>query len=99
MTPQKVAGRIDDVTIIDVRTDEEVALASINTEFLHIPLDRLAEEWNTIPTEKAVVVMCHHGMRSQRAAHFLQSQGVAAISMVGGIDLWSLSVDGSVPRY
>ena len=47
-----------------------------------------------------VAVMCHHGRRSMKAAMLLRQLGVEnAMSIAGGIDWWSRSVDASVPRY
>ena len=65
---------------------------------------------NTIPAnlqtieamaDKAdVVVYCHHGVRSLNVANWLRQQGIPNVqSMDGGIDVWSLTVDPSVPRY
>lgn len=51
-------------------------------------------------SDRGVVVYCHHGMRSQRAAMLLRANGVEnAFSMSGGIDMWSDIIDTSVPRY
>lgn len=99
MTPQDAASALDAIHILDVRSDEEVLVASLPHDVIHIPLDRLPAEWQSLPTDKPIVVMCHHGVRSQRAANFLAAQGLDATSMTGGIEAWSLAVDGSVPRY
>jgi monothiol glutaredoxin len=46
------------------------------------------------------VFHCHHGVRSQRAAEYFQSQGFSNLrNLTGGIDAWSQLVDPSVPRY
>jgi adenylyltransferase/sulfurtransferase len=53
-------------------------------------LDRKAE----------IIAICHHGMRSADATNFLLQQGFASVkNLVGGIDAWSVQVDGTVPRY
>ena len=50
--------------------------------------------------DKPIVVLCHHGVRSLRVAHWLRDQGLeTAQSMQGGIETWSLEVDPSIPRY
>jgi adenylyltransferase/sulfurtransferase len=54
------------------------------------------------PPEGALVVCyCHHGVRSLAAVRLLRERKVApgAVSLRGGIDLWSRRVDPSVPRY
>jgi adenylyltransferase/sulfurtransferase len=39
-------------------------------------------------------------MRSADAVGFLHQQGFQNVkNLVGGIDAWSVQVDGSVPRY
>ncbi len=51
-------------------------------------------------TERGVVVFCHHGMRSLRAASFLRDNGVEnAFSMHGGTDLWAVEIDPEMARY
>ena len=50
--------------------------------------------------DKRIVVHCHRGARSLKAALWLREQGFSqAQSMQGGIDAWSLLVDTSIPRY
>ena len=87
--------------LLDVRTAEELRLASIGGA-VHVPmnelparLDELREEW----AGRAVVVLCHSGVRSWHAAAFLDSVGIPAASLAGGIDRWSVEVDPRVPRY
>ena len=67
-----------------------------------IPLSILAPEApRRLPDKDApILVYCHHGLRSQRAAIMLRQMGYEkAQSMVGGIDAWSREVDPTVPRY
>lgn len=91
--------------ILDVREDEERAIAAIpappDTPQLHWPLSRFMDVYE--PSALAaprVVVYCHHGVRSRRVADWLRAQGFANIdNLAGGIDAWSLEVDPGVPRY
>lgn len=49
---------------------------------------------------KPTIVMCHHGVRSQQAAQYLESEGFAQLSNVkGGIHEYSVVADHSVPVY
>lgn len=84
--------------LLDVRTEEEVRTARIEPS-LHVPLAELPERVVELPEDAAIVTLCHHGVRSLKAAQLLREQGFAARSLAGGIDLWSQSVDPSVPRY
>ena len=50
--------------------------------------------------DEAIILHCHHGMRSDRACQFLAAQGFTNLkNLSGGIDDWSLQIDPSVPRY
>lgn len=85
--------------LLDVRTPMEAEIASIGGGVL-IPLHELQARHTEVPRDAEVIVYCHHGMRSMQAAMFLKQHGVARVrSLAGGIDRWSLAVDGTVPRY
>jgi len=93
--------RGDDFLLLDVREPAEFMRARIEGSRL-IPLgeleDQLAEirEWRDRP----VVVHCHHGGRSAKACRTLSAAGfIRVANLTGGIDAWSLTVDGDVPRY
>ena len=106
VSPADVAGWIDDPKdirplLIDCREADELALCRIEGHDW-IPLGNFPASVETIAASAAngVVVYCHHGMRSLRAASFLRAQGIGnAFSMRGGIDRWSQEIDPDVPRY
>lgn len=87
--------------LIDCREQEELEICQIaGNEW--VPLGTFSVELERLKTgnERGVVVYCHHGMRSLRAANFLRSHGVVnAFSMSGGIEVWSQTIDPTVPRY
>jgi rhodanese-related sulfurtransferase len=61
---------------------------------------RLQEVETLAGEAQALVVYCHHGVRSMNVANWLRQQGVENVqSMAGGIDYWSLTVDHTIPRY
>ncbi|MFZ4575958.1 MAG: rhodanese-like domain-containing protein, partial [Phycisphaerales bacterium] len=69
---------------------------------VHIPLDEIERRHDEVEPEpgQAVAVICHHGVRSMRAALALRALGVqGCLSVAGGIEAWSLAVDSGVPRY
>lgn len=87
--------------LLDVREPDEFAFASIDGA-KHIPLRDLPGRLGELEfwRDREVVVMCHHGMRSMRAAQFLQQSGFGHVAnLTGGIDRWSLEVDPEVRRY
>jgi rhodanese-related sulfurtransferase len=104
ISPCELAGRLrspDPPRLLDVRQPEEHAFAALPGARL-IPLHELVERTQEITSWKdsEVVVYCHHGMRSQRAAEFLDRLGFRQVlNLTGGIDRWSLEVDHLVPRY
>jgi len=86
-------------TLLDVRQDVEVAMASIPGS-LHIPMKDVQFRVREIPRDRPVVVVCHHGERSARIARFLVTDGFGEVyNLEGGIDLYALTVDESVGRY
>jgi rhodanese-related sulfurtransferase len=87
--------------LIDVRENDEWAVAKIEGAEL-LPLS----QWPAIAVEKLtdrtqpLVIQCHHGGRSARAASWLIEQGYTSVlNLAGGIDAWSHQIDPSVPRY
>ncbi len=91
----------ESMTLIDVREPKEVETARIEGA-LWIPLGDLDARLDELESlrNQAIVVHCHHGVRSAKAVRLLLSHGFArAENLDGGIEAWSLTVDPSVPRY
>jgi adenylyltransferase/sulfurtransferase len=90
----------DDIQIIDVREDNEVATARI-PDSVHIPLAQVLNRMNEIDPNRETVVHCKMGGRSARAIDALQRSGFKGtlINLKGGIIGWSNEVDPSVPKY
>ena len=91
--------------IVDVREDNEIAIASFSFSVLHLPLSK-ASDWSAkigemLPNDKPVVVVCHAGVRSLNFGIWLLEQEITnrVWNLVGGIDAWSTDVDQSIPRY
>ena len=91
--------------LVDVREDEELALARLPHPVLHLPLSRSQAWLESLPTlldpDRPVVVLCHAGVRSWHfGCWLLQEQGLKQVwNLQGGIEAWSIEVDPSVPRY
>jgi adenylyltransferase/sulfurtransferase len=90
----------DDIQIIDVREDNEVAIARIPNS-VHIPLGQVLNRMNEIDQTRETVVHCKMGGRSARAIDALQRSGFRGklVNLKGGIIGWSNEVDPSVPKY
>ncbi len=86
--------------LIDVREPSEYHTARIEGSELK-PLGQIMQWAAELPDkDEAIILHCHHGMRSDRACQFLAAQGFTNIqNLIGGIDEWSLKIDPSVPRY
>jgi adenylyltransferase/sulfurtransferase len=90
----------DDIQLIDVREDSEVAIARIPNS-IHIPLGQVLARMNEIDQTRETVVHCKMGGRSARAIDALQRSGYSGklINLKGGIIGWSNEVDPTVAKY
>ena len=85
--------------LVDVREADELAICRIAGS-LHIPLAELPARLGEIPSDRPVLIHCHHGGRSLRATQFLRAKGFSAVSNVkGGIEAWACQVDPTLGRY
>jgi rhodanese-related sulfurtransferase len=90
-----------DFLLLDCREREEFETARIEGSLL-IPMNEIPERIKELEPhrERAIVVHCHHGGRSMQVTQWLRQQGFSQTqNMAGGIDAWSLEIDGSVARY
>lgn len=86
---------------IDCREQEEWQLCHIEGA-QWLPLSNFAAEAERLlhDTSQRLIVYCHHGMRSLRAAQWLRARGFHhAQSLRGGMDRWTDVIDPSLPRY
>jgi rhodanese-related sulfurtransferase len=90
----------DALRIVDCREPWEHDLVRL-ADSGHIPMNDTPERVDEYRAfAETVIVYCHHGVRSLHVATWLRSQGVAnVLSLRGGIDAWSLSIDPGLPRY
>ena len=96
---------VNDPFIVDVREDNEIAIASFTFSVLHLPLSK-ADNWvgqikELLPKDQPIVVICHAGVRSLNFGIWLLEQGIIerVWNLEGGIDAWSKQVDNSIARY
>ena len=86
------------IELIDVRTEFERAVASIESS--QLLNDEVHERLLGLDRNTPLVFVCHHGIRSQAAADYFLRLGFRNVhNVIGGIDAWSEQVDRSVPKY
>jgi adenylyltransferase/sulfurtransferase len=91
-------GRDENLFVLDVREPHEYEIVNIGGYL--IPLNDLPQRVNELDSAREIVVHCHHGTRSKRAADFLREVGFKKVmNLVGGIDQWAVIVDPTLPRY
>jgi len=73
--------------IIDVRTREEYNLGHIKNSKLY-PLDEIYTWSNYLQKNKKYLIYCRSGGRSSMASNYLESIGIDAINISGGIIQW-----------
>jgi rhodanese-related sulfurtransferase len=67
---------------------------------LHVPMTEIPARTDVLPTNQPLVVICHHGARSQMVVDFLRNAGFDnAINLNGGIEAWACEIDQSMRRY
>ena len=98
-------GKNVDLTLVDVRGQQELAIAAFPRPVRHLPLSD-AENWmgsidDVLPQEGPIVVLCHAGVRSWNFGCWLLEHrpSLDVWNLEGGIDAWSVMVDSTVPRY
>lgn len=97
----------EDITVLDVREPYELHVAALKTAVVHVPLSRMAAERLAslpppleAPTDREIVVMCHHGVRSAQVTAWLRHEGYSQVyNLEGGIDAYARDIDPSIGRY
>jgi len=89
----------EDITLIDVREAHEYEICNLGG--ILIPMSRLRDHIEKIPTDKPVVVYCHHGMRSAMVVKFLEEEFAYKNlhNLEGGIHAWAVEIDDEMERY
>ena len=83
-TRRKIA---EGAILVDVREKTEIdRLAFDAPSLIHIPLGELETRYDELPRDRDLVMVCHGGGRSLKAAYFLMFKGFDKIAnMEGGI--------------
>lgn len=87
------------VELLDVREPWEYQVCRIEGSRL-VPLSQLPSRVGELDPARTTVVICHHGVRSLRAAAWLEHGGFAdVVNLSGGIDAWARTVDPDMAVY
>ncbi len=89
------------IVLIDCRTAAERDLAMI-VGSIHAPMQSLSAHLDALRAHETdpVVVYCHQGGRSLQVTAALRQAGFDDVrSLAGGIHLWALDIDSTVPLY
>ncbi|MBT4519577.1 MAG: MBL fold metallo-hydrolase [Halieaceae bacterium] len=100
ISPQWVAKHLNDVHILDVRTEVETGEESARIKGAQlIPIDQLRDRIEEVPVDKPIMTICRSGKRSVLAFKILRSSGVQKVANInGGLLRWSaegLTVTGN----
>ena len=90
-----------DILLIDCRELDEWHFNRIEGA-RHVPLSQFPDAARALlnAPDKAMVIYCHHGIRSLHATRWLRHHGCAKVfSLQGGIAAWSAEIDPLVPTY
>jgi adenylyltransferase/sulfurtransferase len=85
--------------LLDVREPDELETVSLPGA-THIPMGQVPQHLDELPHDQDIVVMCHHGGRSERVTGFLNANGFPnAKNLAGGIDAYAVEIEPSLARY
>jgi adenylyltransferase/sulfurtransferase len=88
-----------DLFVLDVRQPWEYRIGHLERSVL-VPLETLPYRLGELEGHKEIVAVCHHGIRSLRAATLLREAGFErARSLKGGMAAWADEVDTRMARY
>lgn len=101
MSPKQLATHLQSASpmLLDVREPWEFEICQIEGS-VNIPMDQIPQQLPQLQAAAEIVVICHHGVRSQNVIRFLQQQSIdKLINLDGGVDAWAREVDSDMPVY
>ena len=85
--------------MLDIREPEELAVCIIGSS-VTIAMQQSPNEFEGLPRENPLIVVCHHGICSAMMTKFRRKNGFDdAWNLAGGIDAWSRLTEPDMPRY
>ncbi len=87
------------LVVIDVREPWELNVCSLPGA-VSIPMRAIPARYPELPKDAEIVVVCHHGIRSQQVANYLERMGFDKLNnLVGGVAAWAREIDPNMPTY
>jgi rhodanese-related sulfurtransferase len=85
--------------LVDVREPWEYENCRIDGS-VSIPLGELPRRLAELPRDRPLVIVCHHGSRSGRAAVMLAQVGFVDVhNLRGGVAAWAADVEPGMKTY
>lgn len=85
--------------LLDVREPWEYQICHLANSKL-IPMSQIMRAMNELDPQQEHVLICHHGVRSQRVGAFLDQAGFSnVVNLQGGINAWAKEIDPHMPTY
>ncbi len=85
--------------LLDVREPWEFDICHIDGS-VNLPMAQIPQSMERFQDAAEIIVICHHGIRSQRVIQFMQQQlSQTLINLDGGVDAWAHDVDADMPVY
>ena len=101
MTVEELAGHLREAQplLLDVREPWEFEICHIDGS-VNLPMGQLPARLDELDGHDEIVVICHHGVRSQQVIHYLRHQGRdGLVNLDGGVDAWARRIDPAMAVY
>jgi len=85
--------------LLDVREPWEFDICYIDGS-INMPMAQVPQRLDELQVQDEIIVVCHHGIRSQQVIWFLQQQAFEnLVNLDGGVDAWARTVDADMSVY
>jgi len=101
MNASQLASHLEDAEplLLDVREPWEFDICHIDGS-INLPMAQIPQNMGRFEDVAEIVVICHHGIRSQHVIQFMQQHNSnSLINLDGGVDAWAREVDLDMPVY
>ncbi len=101
MTAPQLAAHLEQASplLLDVREPWEFDICHIEGS-LNLPMAQVPLHLDELQEADEIVVICHHGIRSQQIIWFMRQEfDQPLINLDGGVDAWAREVDPDMPVY